>query len=439
MRKIAIPDKKYQYITDDNRFCDKNTAFLITKQNQKFTKNNCCCNINLDDIRSVFYIDEVKIIGITGTNGKTTTSSLIYSLLLDLGYKVALQGTRGFFINGKEVEKMSHTTPPILDTYRHIYQAVAEDCDFFVMEVSSHAIAQERIETLNFKLKVHTNITGDHLDFHQTMANYIAVKNSFFQDESQKIINIDDKNIRYNIKNSYTYSLENFATSKLLAYSIKDEVSGILSFGTETADFYSNLFGFFNLYNILASVLSVKVLTNKPLSEITTQIENFFGVEGRMEVVSFDPLIIVDFAHTPDGIKQVLTTFKTQKLITIFGAGGNRDKIKRGLMGKVAEELSHKIILTSDNPRCENPEDIIQDILTGINNIEKIEVQPDRYEAIKFGIDFILKQEDSQKYILLILGKGDEQYQYFCDKKILFDDRKVVKKILDEKLNSQKE
>ena len=195
MRKIAIPDKKYQYITDDNRFCDKNTAFLITKQNQKFTKNNCCCNINLDDIRSVFYIDEVKIIGITGTNGKTTTSSLIYSLLLDLGYKVALQGTRGFFINGKEVEKMSHTTPPILDTYRHIYQAVAEDCDFFVMEVSSHAIAQERIETLNFKLKVHTNITGDHLDFHQTMANYIAVKNSFFQDESQKIINIDDKNI----------------------------------------------------------------------------------------------------------------------------------------------------------------------------------------------------------------------------------------------------
>ncbi len=424
--KIAVPNKSYKYITDDSRFCDEKTAFLLTSQNRKFDYSKCCQAIELSDIRDIFGIDEVAIIGVTGTNGKTTTSSLIYSILLDLGYRVALQGSRGFYINDRKVEEATHTTPPILDTYRHIYQAVSEGCSYFVMEVSSHAIAQKRIESLNFALKVHTNITQDHLDYHKSMEEYIRVKNSFFSDDSRKLVNRDDEKVEFNYTNSYTYSVESGSTFKVLAYTIKDGVSGIVQFGHEIGEFHSPLYGFFNLYNIVASVSAIKILTNRNLQEICQQVENFYGVAGRMEVVSEDPLVIIDFAHTPDGMEKVLSSFQDRNLIVVFGAGGDRDISKRPMMGAIAKKHAKHVIITSDNPRFEEPEKIVQDILAGIEEMENVEVILNRREAIKRGLE--LQNRDD---ILLILGKGDEEYQIIYDKKLPFSDREVVKEILE--------
>jgi len=425
LRKIEIPNNTFRYITDDSRFCDSNTAFLLTAQNRNFDSQSCCKTIELSEISDIFGINQIKIVGITGTNGKTTTSSLIYSMLLDLGYKVALQGTRGLFINDRKVSDTGHTTPPILDTYKNIYQAVSEDCEYFIMEVSSHSIAQNRIETLDFALKIHTNITGDHLDYHKNMEEYIKVKNSFFADESQKLLNKDDTNIDFNYKNAYTYSLESGSSFKLLAYSLTQGLSGMVQFFQEVEDFQSSLYGFFNLYNILASVSAIKLLTQKPLREICDQVDNFYGIAGRMEVVSEKPLIIVDFAHTPDGMEQVLNSLREKDVIVVFGAGGDRDKTKRPMMGAIASKYAKNIIVTSDNPRFEEPELIINDILKGIKDSENIEVIVNRREAIQRGIEL---QKDDE--VLLILGKGDEKYQIIYDKKLPFDDREIIRELL---------
>jgi len=426
LRKIEIPNNTFRYITDDSRFCDSNTAFLLTSQNRNFDSQSCCKTIELAEISDIFGINQIKIIGITGTNGKTTTSSLIYSMLLDLGYKVALQGTRGLFINDRKVSETGHTTPPILDTYKNIYQAVSEDCEYFVMEVSSHSIAQNRIETLDFALKIHTNITGDHLDYHKNMQEYIKVKNSFFADESQKLLNKDDKNIDFNYKNAYTYSLESGSSFKLLAYSLTQGLSGMVQFFQEVEDFHSSLYGFFNLYNILASVSAIKLLTQKPLREICDTVENFYGVAGRMEVVSNSPLIIVDFAHTPDGMEQVLNSLREKDIIVVFGAGGDRDKTKRPKMGAIAKKYGKKIIVTSDNPRFEDPENIISDILKGMPDLDNVETILNRRKAIERGIELLSGDE-----VLLVLGKGDEKHQIIYDKKLEFDDREVIRKILE--------
>jgi len=425
LRKIEIPNNTFRYITDDSRFCDSNTAFLLTSQNRNFDSQSCCKTIELSEISDIFGINQIKIIGITGTNGKTTTSSLIYSMLLDLGYKVALQGTRGLFINDRKVSETAHTTPPILDTYKNIYQAVSEDCEYFIMEVSSHSIAQNRIETLDFALKIHTNITGDHLDYHKNMEEYIKVKNSFFADEGQKLLNKDDKNVDFNYKNAYTYSLESGSSFKLLAYSLTQGLSGMVQFFQEVEDFQSSLYGFFNLYNILASVSAIKLLTQKPLREICDQVDNFYGIAGRMEVISEKPLIIVDFAHTPDGMEQVLNSLREKDVIVVFGAGGDRDKTKRPMMGAIASKYAKNIIVTSDNPRFEEPELIINDILTGIKDSENIEVIVNRREAIQRGMEL---QKDDE--VLLVLGKGDESYQIIYDKKMPFDDREIIKEFL---------
>jgi UDP-N-acetylmuramoyl-L-alanyl-D-glutamate--2,6-diaminopimelate ligase len=429
LRKLEIPDREYRFITDDTRFCDEKTAFLETAQNIGFDSSKCCQRIKLEDISELFGVDKISVIGVTGTNGKTTTTSLIYSILLDLGYGVALQGTRGFYINDEKIEDIGMTTPPILDTYRHIYQAVSNGCSYFVMEVSSHAIAQKRVETLDFALKVHTNITGDHLDYHKTMEEYISVKNSFFSDESMKLLNKDDINVDFNYKNAYTYSLESGSSFKLLAYSLKEGLSGMVQFFQEVEDFQSNMYGLFNLYNILGAVSAVKLLTNRPLREICDQVENFYGVAGRMEVVSEDPLIIVDFAHTPDGMEQVLNSLREKDIVVVFGAGGDRDQKKRSPMGAIAKKYAKKIIVTSDNPRFEDPEKIIEAIIKGMKDLEGVETILNRREAIKRAIEIREKDE-----VILILGKGDESYQIIYDKKFPFDDREVVREILNREI-----
>jgi len=433
--KIELPNQKFRYVTENSQECDSDTAFVMTTQNEKYLQNakdnNAHSVIKIADIAELFGVSRIKIIGITGTNGKTTTASAIYSFLLDLGYKVAMQGTRGLFMNDKTIEGKTLTTPSVLNTYRHIYQAVQAGCEFFIMEVSSHAISQKRIEGLEFELKILTNITQDHLDYHKTIEEYTAVKNSFFQDESKKLINRDEKKASFNIKNTFTYGIENNATYKLIAYSLNDASSGIIQHFQEVVPFTSSLHGFFNLYNLMASIGAVHILTGRKLEEICDVVDNFAGVSGRMEQVSENPNIIVDFAHTPDGMTQVLNALKEKELLVVFGAGGNRDKSKRPLMGKVATALGTKVYITSDNPRDEDPQLIVDDILCGINTKDKVIVELDRKKAIKMAI-----KDQKENQVVVILGKGDENYQIVCGKKFAFDDREVVREILKSDINS---
>ncbi len=428
--KIELPNEEFRYITENSTECDKETAFVLTNQNEKYLQNakenSAHSVIKIKDVAELFGIDKIKIVGITGTNGKTTTASAIYSFLLDLGYKTAMQGTRGFFMNDEVAEGKSLTTPSVLNTYKHIYQAVQAGCEFFIMEVSSHAIAQKRIEGLNFELKILTNITQDHLDYHKTIGEYIATKNSFFQDEGKKLINKDEPKASFNFKNTMTYGIENSATYRLIAYSLNNASSGIIQHFQEVVPFTASLHGFFNLYNLMAAISATHILTGKKLEEVAEVVDGFAGVSGRMEQVCELPNVIVDFAHTPDGMQQVLNALKEKDLLVVFGAGGDRDKTKRSMMGRVAASLAKKVYVTSDNPRNEDPQAIIDDILEGIEDKSIVNVELNRKKAIEMALD---DQEEDE--VVVILGKGDESFQIIYDEKLPFDDREVVRELLN--------
>ena len=416
-------------ITDNTSEAKKNgnVVFLLTSQNFRYyqkDKKYIKKVFTPKEIIKVLGLTDIKVIGVTGTNGKTTTTALIYSLFLDLGYNCALQGTRGFFINDRRIKQRSLTTPPILETLENMYNARKEGVDYFVMEVSSHGISQNRIEGIKFAAKVLTNITHDHLDYHKNLQNYIRTKNSFFQDESVKIINFDEKNASFNPVNLYTYAIERSAVFKIEAYCTSSVLSGVVRFRREKEFFESSLVGHFNLYNILGAIACVKVLTDFSLKEICEKVENFGGVKGRMEIVSFSPLIIVDYAHTPDGMQKVFESFLSRELVCVFGAGGDRDRDKRELMGKIADKYCKKIYLTSDNPRNEKPEEIAKDISKGIK--KKFIVEIDREKAIFRAIKEMKKDD-----VLLVLGKGDEENIEIDNKKIPFNDKKVIKSILN--------
>jgi len=424
---------KGRVFTDNSSEITDEITFVTSKQNEKFIQNaresGCEKFIKSSELKNYFDFSSIKVVGITGTNGKTTTAAAIYSILLDLGYKVALQGTRGFFINDEKIEDYSLTTPVQISNFLHIQKAIDNDCDYFIMEVSSHAIEQNRIEGLEFALKVHTNITQDHLDYHKTIEEYIKVKNSFFSDESMKLINKDDKNIKFNIKNTFAYGAENPATYKVTAYSLKNGLHVALQHFSNMVHFSSPMMGLFNVYNLTAAVASVNLLTKKSLQEICDVVEYFGGVTGRMEVVSANPLVIVDFAHTHDGMKEVFNSFQDYEIITVFGAGGDRDRSKRPLMGKMAEQSSKEVIVTADNPRGEDPDVICKDILKGIKNKENIIVELNRKKAIKIALE---KSKNYSNPIILVLGKGDEEYQIIYDKKLPQNDKKIILGILDE-------
>ena len=428
--RIELPNQEFKFVSENSSECNTETAFVLTAQNEKYLQNakdnNAHSIIKIQTIAELFGIDKIKIVAITGTNGKTTTASAIYSFLLDLGYKVAMQGTRGLFMNDESLEGKTLTTPSVLNTYTHIYQAVASGCEFFIMEVSSHAIVQKRVEGLSFELKILTNITQDHLDYHKTIGEYIAVKNSFFQDDSKKLINKDEPRAAFNIKNTFTYGIENPATYRLMAYSLNNASSGIIQHFQEIVPFTASLHGFFNLYNLMAAISAVHILTGKKLEEVANVVDNFAGVSGRMEQVCETPNVIVDFAHTPDGMQQVLNALKEKELLVVFGAGGDRDKSKRSLMGRVAASLAKKTYITSDNPRDEDPELIVQDILEGIEDKSNVVVELNRKKAIQMALN---DQKDEE--VVVILGKGDEAYQIIYDKKFPFDDREVVRELLN--------
>ena len=427
--KLKLPDTAYEFVSENSQECDSSTAFVLTTQNKKYLanakENGAHSIVNVEDIAPMFGVNRIKIIGITGTNGKTTTAAAIYSILLDLGHKVAMQGTRGFYMNDEVAEGKTLTTPSVLNTYKHIYQAVSAGCEYFIMEVSSHAIVQRRIEGIPFALKILTNITQDHLDFHDGLEEYIAVKNSFFADESLKLINKDETRAEFNYKNANSYGIENPATYRIIAYTMNEGISAVIQNFQEIETFTTDLYGFFNLYNMTAAVSAVHLLTDHTIPQIAEVTANFAGVSGRMERVSEDPLVIVDFAHTPDGMQQILNSLKEKELLVVFGAGGDRDKSKRPIMGRVASSFAKKIYITSDNPRYEDPDTIIQEIVDGIQEKGKVIINPNRKEAIAQA----LRDQEGDE-VILILGKGDETYQIIYDQKFPFDDREVVRELL---------
>lgn len=421
--KIEIKDN---FITDDSNECKDGCYFLKNSQNLKFVedaKKNGAIILNFDELNKILNIDKnIKIVGITGTNGKTTTANLIAKSLQNLGFNVVLCGTRGAFLNEKQFDEKGLTTSCNLKIFEYLKIASENKCDFLVMEVSSHAIAQNRIDGIKFWLKIFTNLTQDHLDFHKTFENYVKVKSSFFSDDCLKIINKDDKFIKYNQKNSYTYSLKNDADFSVLNYDIKDYIKAKICFKNDEISLKSLLVGKFNLYNLLASFAAAKLLTNYNSDEIAKSFENFQGVEGRVEIVHKNPLVIVDFAHTPDGIEKVLKAFSKEKIICVFGAGGDRDNTKRPIMGKIAQNLSQICIVTSDNPRNEDPNFIIKQILKGMQKFSNVIVQEDRKKAIFQALDLAKNGE-----IVVILGKGDETYQEIKGVKYHFSDKEIVK------------
>lgn len=422
----------YTHLSDDSRELDSSTLFVRTLTNAPFTPNHP--SIEAKQLAGLF-APLPKIIGITGTNGKTTTAALIYSLLLDCGYSCALIGTRGVFANDTQLRAKGLTTPCALELYE-IFAMVGE-CAFVVMEVSSHAIVQERIAGISFHTKILTNITSDHLDYHKTQAEYIRIKNSFFSDECCKIINADEPKASYNPLNSHTYGIESSANLRPNAYSLDQAITAHLSYtpsrvsqsskSREQALIHAPLYGKHNLYNILAALLCVRLITQKPLESCAEYLENFGGVEGRMEVVSKEPLIIVDFAHTHDGMEAIFESFKGKNIAVVFGAGGDRDPSKRPKMGAVAHKYAKRIYITSDNPRSEKPEAIIEAIRQGMPLDTKTPIicEVDRAKAICQAVS-----ELEDDWVLLVLGKGDESYQIIGSESRHFDDREEIRKAL---------
>ena len=432
--KITINQKNYKFLSDNSKECNNETAFFCCAQNEVYLKdaqdNHAATIVTPKVLEEILNTQDIMIVGLTGTNGKTTTAAAIYSILLDLDEKVAFQGTRGFYVNEDKLGSKGLTTPLLLETMHNMFLAKESGCTYFIMEVSSHAIEQNRIENLKFHLKVYTNLTQDHLDYHGTFENYKKIKESFFQDDCMKLINKDAKSIEFNMKKAYTYALDAPASFNIIAYSLNDGITAIMKHFEKQVDFHTPLYGFFNLYNITAAIASVKLLTKHTLEDICVAVDNFAGVSGRMEVVSDRPLVIVDFAHTPDGMQQVMDSLKEKEIVVVFGAGGDRDKKKRPMMGRVANRYAKKIYLTTDNPRSEDPMDIISDIYQAIDQKEKVKVASIREDAIFFAIDELEEGET-----LLVLGKGDEEYQEVKGEKIPFDDREVVRAIIKEKFN----
>ncbi|MDD2452150.1 MAG: UDP-N-acetylmuramoyl-L-alanyl-D-glutamate--2,6-diaminopimelate ligase [Sulfurovum sp.] len=429
--KIASELKGYRFLSDDTNALDSDTLFLRTSQNAPYYErlNPKPESISVEELIGLWGLEKLRVVGVTGTNGKTTTTAAIYSFLLDLGEQPALQGTRGLFAGERRIEEKSMTTPSILETLHNMKQVLDLGCNYFIMEVSSHAIHQKRIEGITFALKVHTNVTSDHLDYHGSVEEYRRVKSLFFADETPKLLNKDDiRSITYNPVNAQSYGVDEPATFKVQAYSLLHGITAGIKHLREEATFHSPMVGLFNLFNLMAAVGAVQILTQKPLQDICDVVANFAGVAGRMEVVSRDPLVIVDFAHTDDGMHQVLDSIKDRDISVVFGAGGNRDKGKRPRMGAVAGKFAKKIYVTSDNPRDEVPEQILEDILTGLYGKDHVVATPDRRLAIKMALDELEGDE-----VLLILGKGDEEYQEIKGVKHPFDDREVVRELLKER------
>ncbi|MCD7740454.1 MAG: UDP-N-acetylmuramoyl-L-alanyl-D-glutamate--2,6-diaminopimelate ligase [Candidatus Gastranaerophilales bacterium] len=395
-------------------------------------------------IAAAFYNEpshEINLIGVTGTNGKTTVTHLIQRILEENNKKCALIGTLGYKLSSSDTYKdAKHTTPQPPELQRDLRLMADSGIKNVVMEVSSHSLEQKRTDCCDFSGAVFTNLTQDHLDYHITMKNYFKAKAILFENLKKgtfAVINADDKyaddfiNVIANGVNIFTYGVKKEADVK--AVNIKFSVDGAqltVIFGGKSEKMNLHLNGMFSVYNALAAFCTGLAM-GIDYKIIIKALENTKSVAGRFEIVSKNPLVIVDYAHTPDGLENVLKaarelTPENSKLICLFGCGGDRDTTKRPKMGKIADELSDKVVVTSDNPRSEDPQLIISDIMTGIKTVDtqRIFVEPDRREAIKF-----LKTISNPDDVIVIAGKGHEDYQILKNETIHFDDREEAKKV----------
>jgi UDP-N-acetylmuramoyl-L-alanyl-D-glutamate--2,6-diaminopimelate ligase len=379
---------------------------------------------------------KLKLLGVTGTNGKTTTVTLLYQLFSKLGHKVGLIST----VENRIIDNVipsTHTTPDPIQLNELLKNMTEAGCSHAFMEVSSHAVDQERIAGLKFAGALFTNITHDHLDYHKTFENYIKAKKKFFDDlnsDAFALVNADDKRGMVMVQNTKAKKYS-FGLKKMVDYKGKIITNSIEGLELEIAgkNVWFKMIGDFNAYNLLG-VYGAAVLLGEDSDQVLTQLSALHGAPGRFELVSPGSKFtaIVDYAHTPDALKNVLETIAqfrtgTEQVITVVGCGGNRDKTKRPLMGSIACRLSDKVVLTSDNPRDEDPKEIIKEMQTGILPTEarKTLVIADREEAIKTAC-MMAKPKD----ILLVAGKGHETYQEIKGVKYPFDDKEVLARML---------
>lgn len=432
--------------TDGHKFIEKaieaGAAAIVCEDVPEVTRENITYVKVADSTLALGFIacnyydnpsQKLKLVGVTGTNGKTTTVTLLFNLFRTLGCNVGLLSTVENKINNTVIPA-SHTTPDALSLNELLSQMVEQGCEYAFMEVSSHAVVQNRIAGIQFTGGVFSNITHDHLDYHKTFDEYIKAKKKFFDnlpDNAFALTNKDDKNGMVMLQNTkakkYSYSLLNVADFKCKI--IENHLNGLL-LNINNHEVWVKLIGTFNAYNVTA-VYAVASLLKQDTINILTTLSNLNSVEGRFQYVKSENGVIgiVDYAHTPDALKNVLETIKdirsgNEQVITLVGCGGDRDAAKRPVMASIACQYSNKVILTSDNPRSEDPEEILNQMQKGVDVIDMKKTLriSDRREAIKTALTLAQKGD-----IILIAGKGHEKYQEIKGVKHHFDDMEILK------------
>ncbi|MCM1371020.1 MAG: UDP-N-acetylmuramoyl-L-alanyl-D-glutamate--2,6-diaminopimelate ligase [Clostridium sp.] len=433
-------------IKTDSRKIEKGDTFVAIKYNNdghdyiedaiKNGASKIVCNRGLYSVETLLvkdtheylvnylkdnYYDEIKdlkLIALTGTNGKTTTCYLIWQMLNTLGIKCGYIGTIGFYIDDK-VRDLNNTTPDILDIYEMLLECKQKSCQYVVMEASSHALSLDRLKSLLFDYAIFTNLTQDHLDYHKTMQNYALCKQKLFnmlKEDGKAIVNIDDSYKDYFLVENKTITY-GFSESDYNISDLSISKNGT-TFKVNNETYETKLIGKYNVYNSAICVILMKELG------LNNIINKLSAPKGRMQRIEYkDNSIVIDYAHTPDAVSKVITAAREigyNNIYTIIGCGGNRDKTKRSIMGRTASDLSDYVILTSDNPRDENPVDIVNDMIDGIDK-ENYEIIVNREKAIIRGIQLLDKSD-----ILLILGKGHEEYQIINGIKYDFSDLEIV-------------
>ena len=427
------------YVHDGNEYIDealKNKASYVISDSINGDKVLKIKNIKEIKAKLFYYFygypqNKLKIIGITGTNGKTSIAYILYDLLNKLNAKTMYIGTLGV-IDGKYNRYIDNTTPDVDILAEEFYKAVKRKTKYVIMEVSSHSLSFNRVEYIDFDGAIYTNLTHEHLDYHITMANYLLAKQKLFnslKEDKFAIINYDDK---------YHFEMEKYCKAKLIHYGLEkneNRISNIsrgldgISFDIgEYTNIKSSLLGVVNVYNLSAAFLCAKELGFNE-EKIIENIKLIETISGRLEKVYDDNYcVILDYAHTPDAMEKVLVEIKplvTNRLIVLFGCGGNRDKSKRPIMGEIATSYADVVYITSDNPRFEPPLEIINDILKGCKNEKKIVIEENREIALRKALAEIECGD-----ILMVLGKGHEEYQIIGDEHIVCSDKKLIYKWL---------
>jgi UDP-N-acetylmuramoyl-L-alanyl-D-glutamate--2,6-diaminopimelate ligase len=421
-------------------------AIICEKLPEELRQGTCYIQVDnapkvLAQVAATFYghpSKNIKLVGVTGTNGKTTTATLLYKLFTQLGYKVGLISTVENKI-GQEMLPTNFTTPDAVAINELLQRMINAGCEYAFMEVSSHAVDQERIGGLHFTGAIFSNLTHDHLDYHKTFKAYLEAKKRFFDElpaSSFALTNVDDRNGAIMLQNTrarkYSYGLKRQADFK--AKIIENSFSG-LHLNVNGTEVICRLIGEFNAYNLMA-VYGAAVLLEADPEEALMTLSNLTTAEGRFDYQKSPDgkVAIVDYAHTPDALEKVLATIAhlrkgTEKVITVVGCGGDRDKKKRPIMAKIACENSQQVILTADNPRTEDAQTIIEEMEAGIPPHLKNKVLsiPDRKQAIKTAVQLATKGD-----IILVAGKGHEKYQDIKGVKYPFDDKEILREILND-------